>query len=46
MTEAEGLERACAHGDYFIHGNAMYIVGSHMRKDWYDDVTRMPVWGD
>ena len=46
MTEAEGLERAYAHGDYFIHGNTMYIAGSHTGKDWYGDVTKVPNWGD
>ena len=24
----------------------MYIAGSHTDKDWYDDVTKIPVWGD
>ena len=46
MTEAEGLERAYAHGDYFIHGNTMYVAGSHTGQDWYDDVTKVPNWGD
>ena len=46
MSEAEGLERAYEHGDYFIHGNIMYVAGSHTGKDWYDDVTKVPNWGD
>ena len=24
----------------------MYIAGSHTAKDWHDDVTKIPVWGD
>ena len=24
----------------------MYIAGSHTAKDFYDDVTKIPVWGD
>ena len=24
----------------------MYIAGSHTSKDWYDDVTKVPDWGD
>jgi len=24
----------------------MYIAGSHTAKDWYDDVTKIPAWGD
>ena len=24
----------------------MCIAGSHTAKDWYDDVTKIPVWGD
>ena len=46
ISEAEGLEKAYAHGDYFIHGKTMYIAGSHTKKDWYDDVTKVPDWGD
>ena len=46
ISEAEGLEKAYAHGDYFIHGKTMYIAGSHTAKDWYDDVTKVPDWGD
>ena len=40
------MERAYRHGDYYIHGDTMYIAGSHTAKDWYDDVTKIPVWGD
>ena len=32
--------------NYFIHGKTMYIAGSHTAKDWYDDVTKIPDWGD
>ena len=46
ITDAQGSERAYQHGDYYIHGNTMYIAGSHTAKDWYDDVTKLPVWGD
>ena len=46
ISEAEGLEKAYAHDDYFIHGKTMYIAGSHTSKDWYDDVTKVPDWGD
>ena len=30
----------------FIHGKTMYIAGSHTSKDWYDDDTKVPDWGD
>ena len=46
ITDAQGLERAYADGDYYIHGSTMFIAGSHTAKDWYDDVTKIPVWGD
>ena len=46
ITDAQGLDRAYQHGDYYIHGDTMYIAGSHTAKDWYDDVTKIPVWGD
>ena len=46
ITDAQGLERAYQHGDYYLHGDTMYITGSHTARDWYDDVTKIPVWGD
>ena len=46
ITDAQGLERAYQHGDYYIHSDRMYIAGSHTAKDWYDDVTKIPVWED
>ena len=46
ITDAQGLEKADQQGDYFVHRNTMYIAGSHTAKDWYDDVTKIPVWGD
>ena len=47
ITEAQGLERAYQHGDYYIHGDTMdKIAGYHTAKDWYDDVTKIPFWGD
>ncbi len=24
----------------------MYVAGSHTVKDWWDDITKIPVWGD
>ena len=24
----------------------MYIAVAHTAKDWYDDITQVPVWGD
>ena len=46
ITDKDGLERAYQSGDYFIHGDTMYVAGSHTAKDWYDDFTKIPVWGD
>ena len=46
ITDSQGLENAYSHGDYYIHGKTMYIAGSHTAKDWYDDVTKIPAWGD
>ena len=43
---AEGLRKAYAHGDYYIHGKTMFIAGSHTARDWFDDVTKVPAWGD
>ncbi len=46
ITDAEGLQRAYSQGDAYPHGNTLYIAGSHTAKDWYDDVTKVPFWGD
>lgn len=46
ITDADGLERAYKQGDVFIHGDTMYVAGSHTAKDWYDDFTKVPIWGD
>ena len=46
ITDSEGLQRAYAHGDYYIPGKTMFIAGSHTARDWFDDITKVPVWGD
>jgi pimeloyl-ACP methyl ester carboxylesterase len=46
ITDSEGLKRAYDHGDYYIHGKTMFIAGSHTARDWFDDLTKIPVWGD
>jgi hypothetical protein len=46
ITDSEGLRKAYAQGDYYIHGKTMFIAGSHTQRDWFDDVTKIPVWGD
>jgi pimeloyl-ACP methyl ester carboxylesterase len=46
ITDAEGLERAYAQGDAYTHGSTTYIAGSHTARDWWDDVTKIPFWGD
>ena len=46
ISDSEGLQRAYAQGDYHIHGKTLFIAGSHTVRDWYDDFTKIPVWGD
>ena len=46
ITDTQGLTRAYAQGDAYVHGNTLYISGSHTAKDFYDDVTKVPFWGD
>jgi hypothetical protein len=46
ITDAEGLARAYAQGDAYTHGTTTYIAGSHTARDWWDDVTKIPFWGD
>ena len=46
ITDAEGLERAYAQGDAYTHGKTTYVAGSHSLTDWWDDVSKIPFWGD
>ena len=46
ITDSEGLQRAYAQGDYYVHGRTMFIAGSHTARDWFDDFTKVPAWGD
>ena len=46
ITDAEGLARAYAQGDAYTHGTTTYIAGSHTARDWFDDFTKIPFWGD
>lgn len=46
MTDTEGLRKAYAHGDYHVFGNTLFIAGSHTAKDWVDDFTKIPFYGD
>jgi len=46
MTDSEGIRKAYQHGDYHVFGDSLYIAGSWTAKDWYDDFTKIPFWGD
>jgi hypothetical protein len=46
ITDSEGLRRAYQQGDTYSHGGTLYIAGSHTARDWLDDFTRVPFWGD
>ena len=46
ITDSEGLRRAYEQGDYYVHGKTMFIAGSHTARDWFDDITKVPAWGD
>jgi hypothetical protein len=46
MTDAEGLRRAYQHGNYFIWGDRMYVAGTREGVDIWDDLTKIPSFGD
>ena len=46
ITDAEGLARAYAQGDSYTHGTTTYIAGSHTARDWWDDATKIPFYGN
>jgi hypothetical protein len=46
LGDKEGLDRAYGQGDSYTRRNVMFVAGSHTVRDWYDDVTKIPIWGD
>ena len=46
LEDREGLERAYQQGDSYVRHSSMFVAGSHTARDWYDDVTKIPFWGD
>ncbi len=46
ITDSEGLRRAYEQGDFYVHGKTMFIAGSHTQRDWFDDIIKIPDWGD
>jgi len=46
LEDREGLQRAYQQGDSYTRGDTMYVAGSHTARDWYDNFTKIPFWGD
>lgn len=46
MTDSEGIQKAYEQGDTHVFGNTLFIAGSHTAKDWWDDFTKIPFYGD
>ncbi len=46
LEDREGLERCYQQGDSYVRHSSMFVAGSHTARDWYDDVTKIPFWGD
>ena len=46
ISDSEGLKRAYEQRHAHARGNALCIAGSHAARDWHDDVTTIPAWGD
>ena len=42
ISDAEGLSKAYADGDTYTYGKTLYVAGSHTKRDWYDDFTKIP----
>ena len=38
------MDRAYAQGDVYSEGNKEYVAGSHTKRDWFDDFTKIPQW--
>ena len=46
ISHAEGMIRAYQQGDAYTHGNTTFTAGSWTMRDWWDDLTKIPFWGD
>ena len=46
ITDKTGLENAYSQGDTYAYGDTLYIAGTHNLQDVFDDVSKVPVWGD
>ena len=46
ISHAEGMARAYAQGHAYTHGDTTFVAGSHTARDWWDDATKVPFWGD
>ena len=45
ITDATGIGRATSNGNTHVIKNTMYIAGSNSKRDWYDDITKVPtIW--
>ena len=40
-TYADGLTKAYKQGHMSMINNTLYIAGSHRKRDWYDDITKI-----
>jgi hypothetical protein len=46
ISYAEGLARAYQQGDAYTHGDTTFVAGTHTMRDVWDDVSKVPSWGD
>lgn len=46
ISDSYGLDKAYEDGRYFYNNKTLYIAGSHTARDWYDDFTKIPIWGN
>ena len=46
ITDTQGLDRAYENRNYYIHGNTLFIAGTNSWRDVFDDITKVPFYGD
>ncbi len=46
ITDTQGLDRAYENRNFYIHGDTLYIAGTNSWRDVFDDITKIPFWGD
>ena len=46
ITDSKGMNRAYKDGDFYQHGDTLYVAGTNNFETIKDDIFKVPFWGD